>query len=148
MCNISARLGNLSALQWVRNPKARKSGTVRSSSLVKEYYFPSGASCSWDDHMIIYAMRLPLEVIWQYLLQWLRSQGCPWDTRTCIMAASYGYLEVLQWARSQGCPWDRSTCYNAAFRGNLAVLKYMLQFRCWRSFESITVGQGPGMSMG
>jgi hypothetical protein len=89
--------------------------------------------------MIIYAMRLPLEVIWQYLLQWLRSQGCPWDTRTCIMAASYGYMEVLQWASSQGCPWDSSTCYNAALRDNLAVLKYMLQCRCWRSFESITV---------
>jgi hypothetical protein len=64
------------------------------------------------------------------LLQWLRSQGCPWDDRTCSYAAlnghlnearaipgwdsytssrsaSRGHLNVLQCAKSQGCPCDR-----------------------------------------
>ncbi len=50
------------------------------------------------------------------MLQWLRSQGCPWDKRTCAHAAAGGgHLEVLQWLRSEGYPWDEMmTCSFAA----------------------------------
>jgi hypothetical protein len=44
------------------------------------------------------------------VLQWARSQGCPWDRLTCWCAARGGHLAVLQWARSQGCPWDLTFC--------------------------------------
>ncbi len=30
-----------------------------------------------------------------------RSQGCPWDERTCANAARGGHLEVLQWAKAR-----------------------------------------------
>merc|ERR1712010_167981 len=39
-------------------------------------------------------------------LQWLRSQGCPWNVDTCAWAAAHGHLKCLQWARSEGCPWS------------------------------------------
>ena len=38
-------------------------------------------------------------------LQWLRSQGCPWDKYMCSVAAAYGHLKCLQWARENGYPW-------------------------------------------
>jgi hypothetical protein len=38
------------------------------------------------------------------VLQWARTNGCPWDEGTCTNAALHGHLEVLQWARSNGCP--------------------------------------------
>jgi hypothetical protein len=48
------------------------------------------------------------------VLQWARTNGCPWDERTCLRAAEGGHLEVLQWARANGCLWDEQTCACAA----------------------------------
>ncbi len=64
------------------------------------------------------------EAIWK--LQWLRSQGCPWDDKQAYdYAAKRGHLEMLQWLRSQGCTWDEWTCANAARGGHLEVLKWV-----------------------
>jgi len=38
------------------------------------------------------------------LLQWARSQGCPWDRWICARAAGNGRLDIIKWAREQGCP--------------------------------------------
>ena len=59
------------------------------------------------------------------MLVWLRGEGCPWNEETCKGAAAGGHLEVLQWARSQGCPWDKETCHEAAKAGNLKMLKWV-----------------------
>jgi len=59
------------------------------------------------------------------MLQWLRSQGCPWDVETCNNAAKEGHFEVLQWARSQGCPWEPDTCWEAAVHGHLDILRWL-----------------------
>src|SRR5688500_6750388 len=48
------------------------------------------------------------------LLQWSRSQDCPWNAFACENAAEKGHLEVLKWLRSQGCPWNALTCAYAA----------------------------------
>ena len=37
--------------------------------------------------------------------QWLRANGCPWDTDTCYQAVYHGHVETLRWARANGCPW-------------------------------------------
>ena len=39
------------------------------------------------------------------LAQWLRAEGCPWDSETCHIAVKEGHVEVLRWARKNGCPW-------------------------------------------
>ncbi len=52
------------------------------------------------------------------VLQWARSQGCPWDEWVCAYAAEGGHLEVLKWARSHGCPWDE---WHALHWGSLAT---------------------------
>ena len=68
------------------------------------------------------------------ILQWVRSQSCPWDSRSCSYAALNGHLEVLQWARSQGCPWDTLTCSYAAMKGHLIVLQWARCQGCpWNS---------------
>ena len=56
------------------------------------------------------------------LIKWARTNGCPWDARTCAGAAGGGHLEVLQWARANGCPSDVLTCAVAARGGHLEVL--------------------------
>jgi hypothetical protein len=43
------------------------------------------------------------------VLQWARRNGCPWDERTCEVAAGRGHLEILRWARQHGCPWTEGT---------------------------------------
>ena len=63
-------------------------------------------------------------------LQWLRSQGCPWDQYTCAWAATHGHLKCLQWARSEGCPWNEFTCRWAARYGHLKCLQWARQNGC------------------
>ncbi len=62
------------------------------------------------------------------VLQWARSQGCPWNVWTCNNAAAGGHL--LKWARSQGCPWDERICANAAAWGHLEVLEWARSQGC------------------
>jgi hypothetical protein len=38
------------------------------------------------------------------VLQWLRANGAPWDSRTCAYAARGGHLDMLKWLRANGCP--------------------------------------------
>lgn len=39
------------------------------------------------------------------VLQWLRANGCPWDTTTLLAAAIEGNdIVTLQWAEANGCP--------------------------------------------
>ena len=64
------------------------------------------------------------------ILKWLRSEGCPWDTRTCYWVAKHGHLEVLKWLRSEGCPWGASACRGAASNGHLDVLKWAIDNGC------------------
>ena len=63
-------------------------------------------------------------------LQWLRSQGCPWDGYTCQWAAQTGHLKCLQWAQSDGCPWNTWTCQKAARYGQLECLQWARQNGC------------------
>ena len=37
-------------------------------------------------------------------LQWLRDQGCPWDSYTWSTAFKNGHIETANWARANGCP--------------------------------------------
>ena len=61
------------------------------------------------------------------LVQWLRTNGCPWDFWTCSEAVHGGQVEVLRWARENGCKWDAYSRDKAAAKlgytddfGNLA----------------------------
>ncbi len=77
------------------------------------------------------------------VLQWARSQGCPWDEDTCAHAARGGHLEVLEWAREQGCPWDEWTCAYAARGGHLEVLKWARSHGCmWDEWTCIEAARG------
>ncbi|CAM9563543.1 unnamed protein product [Laminaria digitata] len=58
------------------------------------------------------------------VLQWARSESCPWNSRTCQKAAEGGHLRTLRWARDHGCSWDCQTCEGAATRGHLEVLQW------------------------
>ena len=40
---------------------------------------------------------------------------------TCSSAAEGGHLHILQWARSEGCPWIWITCDVATKRGRLHI---------------------------
>ena len=60
-----------------------------------------------------------------HILQWARSNGCPWDEDTCSYAARGGYLNTLQWAaRVNACPWNKETCTYAAAGGHLHILQW------------------------
>ena len=50
------------------------------------------------------------------VVQWLRGNGCEWDSWVCTQAAFYGNVETLRWARENGCPWDHATKAKAAAR--------------------------------
>jgi hypothetical protein len=80
---------------------------------------------------------------WLALLQWARSNGCPWDEQACASAARRGHLGVLQWARANGCPWDEWTCADAAEGGHLAVLQWARTNGClWDEWTCAEAAEG------
>ena len=96
----AAGRGHLEAIKEMRRSKAR--GTDESSR------------ARWSVEAVEQAAKGGhLEVV-----QWLRQNGCPWDSRTCFCAAAGGHLEILKWARSQDppCPWSRRDCRDGAFQ--------------------------------
>ncbi len=64
------------------------------------------------------------------VLQWARSQGCPWSEHTCTSAARGNRLKVLQWAKGQGCPWDKNTSRYGASGGHLEMLQWVRRQGC------------------
>jgi hypothetical protein len=38
------------------------------------------------------------------ILQWARSNECPWNRWTRVNASTYGHYHIENWARDQGCP--------------------------------------------
>ena len=59
-------------------------------------------------------------------LKWLRSEGCPWNQRTCRRAANFDHLDVLKYAREHGCPWDVWTWY----RAGEATREWLMEINC------------------
>jgi hypothetical protein len=37
-------------------------------------------------------------------LKYAHENGCPWDEKTCSLAAENGQLECLKYAHENGCP--------------------------------------------
>ena len=64
------------------------------------------------------------------ILQWVRSNGCPWDGSVCSYAASHDHLEVLKWTSHHGCPWSRYTCQFAAGAGHWNILQWAREHGC------------------
>ena len=80
------------------------------------------------------------------LVQWLRSEGCPWDGETYSFAARSGHLDLMKWLHANGCPWTTSVsvlenadygepgpptvCENAAKGGHVATLRWAMQNGC------------------
>lgn len=63
-------------------------------------------------------------------LQWLRANGCPWDSFTCSAAAEGGHLALLQWARANACAWDAWTAACIAKGANSALLQWARDSGC------------------
>ncbi len=59
------------------------------------------------------------------LLAMQRPSSLPGGSGYTAALAGGGHLEVLQWARSQGCPWDKWTFMLAAQEGHLKVLQWV-----------------------
>ena len=78
------------------------------------------------------------------VLQWLRTNGCPWDSYTCMRAAQGGHLEVLQWARTNGCPWDELACMFAALGGHLEALQWSRANGCPWDGRTIDLARANG----
>jgi hypothetical protein len=77
------------------------------------------------------------------VVQYLKAEGCPWDTTACTAAASsYNFnahfnarrrgktdrkCTTLQWLHENGCPWDVSAVrISAAETGHTCALTYIL----------------------
>lgn len=63
-------------------------------------------------------------------MEWARGNGCPWDERTCALAAEGNHIEVLKWARGNECPWDKWMYKNAEHCGNRDVMSWARDNGC------------------
>ncbi|CAN0577921.1 unnamed protein product, partial [Ectocarpus sp. 12 AP-2014] len=66
------------------------------------------------------------------MLQWLREEGCPWNSDTCTKAAKYGQLTVLIWALANGCTWDGELS-DVADRHGYGYIRGWVKNNVWRT---------------
>jgi hypothetical protein len=66
----------------------------------------------------------------QTVIQWVRSNGCPWDAAACAGAARGGHLGLLKWLRDSGCPWDVLTYGWAMARQDHEMVAWLVDARC------------------
>ena len=105
----AAGRGHLEAIKEMRRSKARGTG--------------ESARARWSEAAVEQAAKGGhLEVV-----QWLRQNGCPWNSTTCYLAAKGGHLDVFKWLRDQDppCPWNEGTCTDAAWGGHRNVLEWL-----------------------
>jgi hypothetical protein len=62
------------------------------------------------------------------VLQFLRTQGCPWDQVIPEAAAEVGRFEVLRWLRENGCDWDNNRILREAVSsGSIQMVAWVKQ---------------------
>ncbi|CAN0262528.1 unnamed protein product, partial [Phaeothamnion confervicola] len=72
------------------------------------------------------------------LLQFLRTNGCPWRSPSdyCCGTAEGGHLDVLQLVRADGCDWDARTRISAVRNGHVSVLPWARDNGCLADAET------------
>lgn len=78
-------------------------------------------------------------------LQWARSRGCPWNSLTCVAAATNGDMRTLCWAHTAGCNIEHSDVTEAAARrGHVDCFEYALAngAPCTRTCVNVAVADG------
>jgi hypothetical protein len=63
-------------------------------------------------------------------LEWLREEGCPWDSTVFCGAAIGSHLQVMKWLRTQGCPWNTWTWNCALAKNDPEVLQWLRDVQC------------------
>ena len=55
---------------------------------------------------------------------------------TCVSAAENGHLPTLQYLRENGCPWNSNTCSSAAYNKHWDCLQYAVDNKCpmWEEY--------------
>ena len=78
------------------------------------------------------------------LLRFAHERGCPWDARTCRKAARNGVIGALEYAHQNGCPWNAETCEAAARGGHLPCLRYAHENGCPSDARTVRVAEREG----
>ena len=110
-CYAAARSGHLTVLQWLRSQDPPCP------------WDPLESLCDHFDAAMV-GRKGGLNLT---LIQCVRSEEplCTLHDFFCSDAAALGQLDVLQWLRSQDCPWNRQVvCNLAAAKGHLSVLQW------------------------
>ena len=64
-------------------------------------------------------------------LQWLRKNGCKWNTKkVCIYLSRGGHSTMLLWARARGCVWTKGCCTNAIRGGYSKTFRMLIENGC------------------
>jgi hypothetical protein len=64
-------------------------------------------------------------------LEWLRENGCNWNSNTCRYAAEKGHVKCLAYALKNGCPHnDVSICRKAKLFGHTECLELSIEHGC------------------
>ena len=55
------------------------------------------------------------------VMEWLKTEGCPWYTSTFQTATEMGDLQKMKWLRDNGCRWDSNTLGFAKSNSNRSI---------------------------
>lgn len=85
----------------------------------------------WNEYTFVVAVATAVSVPNPHvnidIMEWLRTNGCPWGVRVTNAAAAAGPLEHLIWLIDNGCPVASDIVEAAVLGGNLETLKYLIE---------------------
>jgi hypothetical protein len=81
------------------------------------------------------------------VVQFLRSQSCPWSTVVFNQAAQRGHTEICAYLHSEQCPWSSTTCTLAAACGHTSTLRWLREHGCPWQIEDVCLFTAAGDSV-
>lgn len=145
-CKAAAQFGHLACLRYAHESRGKPLSALAARWAAAgnhvdclRYMCERGVHCDrWTTAVATRTGSL------QALVYLHETQGCPWDQRTTINAASGGHLECLRYAHANGCPWTADVCKWASCGGHLACLEYAHDNGCEWDAETYTWAFGGG----
>jgi hypothetical protein len=82
------------------------------------------------------------------VVQFLRAQGCPWDSCIYNLVARRGHTAMCAYLYAGGCPWSTRACNEAARNGHADTLRWLYEHGCpCKTNEDVHVSAARGGSV-
>ncbi len=128
---MAARCGNLDMLKFLAQCSSEwrddvcKYASIGASLPCLQWGIDNG--CKLDVSKVYYTAARWNEL---HIINWMRTKGYIWDSKTCKSAVKYDHFELLKWLVKEGCELDINVYNKAIKKNNQIVIQWLKDNGC------------------